>query len=96
MTNLKDKLKNSWNLIKENPKIQENLEYLGKSGVKALRDALVVGGVVYLISEAGDNTIDESVINAKMIGGIAGLCSYWVRLLDKYAPNLNTSRISRP
>lgn len=62
----------------------ENLEYIAKSGLKALRDALVVGGITYLICEAGDNTIDESVLKAKIAGGFLGIVDYGARLLEKY------------
>ena len=69
---------------------------ISKDGIKTVRDGLVIGAITYLICEAGDNTINESVLKAEIVGGFLGIADYGARLLQRYFPEQNFSSIPKP
>lgn len=76
--------------------MNKNLENITTDGLKALRDAVVIGGITFLICEAGDNTLNETVLTAKAVGVFGGLVDYGTRLLQRYAPEQVFGYTPRP
>lgn len=73
-------------------KVLENLTESGKDLLKAGRDALIAGGIVYLIRETGADTINyerilESIFVAETIGAFSGTVSFLGRTCERYFPN---------
>ncbi|MBI2003930.1 hypothetical protein HYS72_00510 [Candidatus Pacearchaeota archaeon] len=76
--------------------MNKHLENIAKDGLNALRDAIVVGGIAYLICEAGENALDESILKAKVIGTVVGLADYGARLFERYLPDAYFDHLAKP
>ena len=75
-------------------KALENFTESRKDLLKAGRDALIIGGITYLIRETGSDSSNyervlESIYVARTVGIFSGAVSFLGRTLERYFPNTN-------